>query len=198
MPRKTPTLLTGSKIGNWTIGERVENLSPIKYYCTCSCGVKKQVRHSHLKSGQTKSCGCSWTKHGLSYDPVYKLWESMIRRCNDKNHRAYHNYGGRGIKVCDRWMNIENFVSDMYPRPKDTSLDRIDNNGNYCPENCKWSTQTQQSRNRRTTKLNYAKASQIRLLYESGKSQTEISLIYNVSRGCIQHIINNNTWIKED
>lgn len=91
------------------------------------------------------------TKHGMRHDPVYAVWHSMNQRCTNSRHRQYKDYGGRGIKVCDRWRwSFADFYADMGPRPSGSSLDRIDNNGHYEPGNCRWATPRQQSANMRT------------------------------------------------
>lgn len=130
--------------------------------CKCKCGNIKLVSSSHLKNGDTVSCGCygkaqrlkAHIKHGLCKREdrrTYNTWTHMIDRCYNKENINYHNYGGRGIKVCDRWLKIENFIEDMGYRPKGTSIDKINNNGNYEPGNCRWATNAEQSRNKRTT-----------------------------------------------
>ena len=93
-----------------------------------------------------------WEKHGMSSSKTYIAWKHMVMRCYNKNDKGFCNYGGRGIQVCDRWRNFENFYADMGIAPKGLSLDRIDNNGNYEPPNCRWITMAQQNRNSRHNK----------------------------------------------
>jgi len=124
----------------------------IKYDCLCTCGTITNVPTQSLKNGATKSCGqqkCKQSKHGFSNTPEYFSWRGMIRRCEDTTLSSYNNYGGRGIVVCQEWKNIATFVKDMGPKPKYSTLDRINNNKNYEKNNCKWSTPKEQSRNKR-------------------------------------------------
>jgi hypothetical protein len=124
----------------------------------CECGSKVLVGHDELRRGDTKSCGCFQKesvrdrsiKHLQSNSPTYVSWAAMKQRCMNKNHTAYKNYGGRGIAISKRWINsFENFLADMGERPAGTSLDRIDNDGNYGPKNCRWATRSQQAKNSR-------------------------------------------------
>jgi hypothetical protein len=126
--------------------------------CVCDCGNSKTVEGSHLRSGATKSCGClskefphnfkhGQSKRGLTTQ-IYKCWVQIMQRCYNPKHKHYKNYGGRGIKVCDRWHVFENFYVDMGDCPLGLSLDRRDNNGNYELGNCRWATSKEQMNNR--------------------------------------------------
>jgi len=118
--------------------------------CVCDCGNKVAVRGGHLKIGKTKSCGCLRPRHGLCSHRLYKTWESMIGRCKYESNPSYDNYGGRGITVCDRWLSVIKFIEDMGSTYKEGLwLDRIDNNGHYEPRNCRWTTPSQNLRNRK-------------------------------------------------
>lgn len=151
--------ITGRKFGRITVidlsgvsknGKKVWN-------CVCDCGVEKRILSGSLLSGRTKSCGClsvdtsreNATIHNHCYENIYSIYKGIKSRCYNKNHKNYSTYGGRGVIMCDRWLNDVNlFILDMGPRPSTRhSVDRIDNNGNYEPSNCKWSTQKEQCNN---------------------------------------------------
>lgn len=164
--------LINGKFGRLTVLE----LHSIKkgatqWLCKCQCGKKTVVGVGDLRNGHTKSCGCLHLeiinngkanfKHGMEGTIFFSKWAGIKRRCLNKNDKRYNNYGGRGIKVCDRWLSFINFRDDMYQSylehynkfGKNTSIDRINNNGNYEPNNCKWSTQREQCNNKNNNVL---------------------------------------------
>ena len=188
--------LTGQKIGHWFIGESFAH--PLRgermYHCICECGMEKDVKHTHLSAGKSNSCGCLLTKHGMSKSKEYRVWDSMIGRCHRVTHRAFKDYGARGIFVCDEWRNFEGFYADMGAQPKCMTLERLDNSRGYSKDNCVWASVTDQARNRRTTKLNIEKVVAIRRLLDDNMSQQKIADMFLVTRSNIGHISQKLTW----
>ena len=125
----------------------------------CDCGTVKEVAGGELKKGSVRSCGCfrveQKSTHGMTRRAEYWVWNAMRQRCENKNDPNYDNYGGRGISVCDRWKSFENFISDMGFRPsKNSTIDRVDNDKGYSPDNCEWTSRKNQSINQRIRKDN--------------------------------------------
>lgn len=182
------------------------------WHCKCDCGNEIDVRYTHLVTGNTRSCGClldesrktnnenrrgSVSKNfvfvgNLDKHPLRLIWKSMLMRCNNPNAFGYKHYGGRGIKVCDSWsgnLGFENFVNDMGVRPDGTTLDRINVNGDYCPENCRWATTEQQMNNRTDNSC----------IILNGKSITcsQLCKQYGFYRTYVTHLIHDGIDVNE-
>lgn len=152
-------------VGNTYGRLRVMSLSHIDdkhntvWNCVCECGTCIKVLGYHLKSGHTLSCGClrkdKITKHGLCRTKLHNVWNSMLDRTTNKNSKYYYLYGGRGIGVCDEWKDFTSFSRWAYSNgyKQGLSIERINNDVGYCPENCRWATMKEQSRNRRTNRF---------------------------------------------
>ena len=141
----------GKKFGNCTILSRAGSIrNKATYLVRCDCGREKIGIGYRIKKGlDTKCPHCRVKIHGMHNNGSFLTWKEMLRRCNSIKSASYVNYGGRGITVCDRWSKFENFLADMGERPDNLSIDRINNDGNYEPSNCRWTTAKVQASNRR-------------------------------------------------
>lgn len=158
--------LIGKQFGLLVVIRRMDNdkLGNSRWLCRCNCKDGKEIIVSgqHLKNGHTKSCGClrkektrqRFMKHGYSSSKIYSVWKEIIQRCTNPNHKRWKDYGGRGIKVCERWLKFENFLEDMGENWKlGLTIERKNNKKGYYKENCKWATSKEQNRNSRNNRL---------------------------------------------
>ena len=160
--------MTDRRYGRLTV-VKPSSVDPEKWVCQCDCGKTKEINGCSLRRGLTQSCGCLHVEmlkargtHHKSKTKIYRLWSMMLDRCNNPKNKYYPRYGKRGIKVCKRWETFDNFYADMGERPNGKSLDRIDNDQGYTPDNCRWASRREQNLN---------KADNRRLTYQ-GKTQT--------------------------
>jgi hypothetical protein len=178
--------LTGQRFGRLVVQRIGPKTKPNQIYwiCNCDCGNICEVKGGNLKSGGTKSCGCinkeilreRSIKHGFDGTPLGYVRSSMQQRCYNSTHKAYKNYGGRGITICDEWLNNSKSFFDWAIKSgyhEGLTLDRIDNDGNYCPENCRWATMKEQQNNRRNNHLY--------VVGDVGKTIGEWALALNIS-----------------
>ena len=195
--------LTGQRFGYLTVIERAPNKGRfVAWKCNCDCGNETVVTGQDLRTSHTRSCGCLQRAifsdiakenktHGASNSRIYKSWTKMKIRCYNKNSKSYKDYGGRGITVCKEWMEFGPFykwaLSHGYA--DDLTLDRIDVNGNYCPENCRWATQLEQSNNKRNN----------RFITIDGETHTvsEWSRISNIKKVTIRNRLEKG-WTEKD
>lgn len=156
--------LTTCRFGRLTVvnkTDRRDTRRGVVWACVCDCGTPREVFATNLIAGKTLSCGClnkdRKEKHGAAHHgsitPEYKIWSSMIQRCTKATNPGFKLYGARGISVCERWKDFRNFWSDLGPRPTGMSIERIDNSKGYGPDNCKWATNHEQTRNTRRNRL---------------------------------------------
>lgn len=202
---KHTLIVPGNKYGKLTVLATGRSIGKRHYFlCLCDCGTEKEVRSDGLTSGRSSSCGCVCVeamrllgqtrqiphqRPGYKDHPLYQTWSDMRQRCYNPKNKHYHDYGGRGIAVCERWDEFKNFLADMDMPPPKHSIDRIDNNGDYEPDNCRWATAEQQANNTRVNSL---------VTYEGmTKTLSEWSRHVGLSHSALYYRIKKSQWSVE-
>lgn len=177
---------TGNVYGFWTVlGSPIRHQFHTNWLCRCMCGTERMVIGNSLTGGKSKSCGCKQyelaskknTKHGMASTPTYKSWHAMIQRTQGKG--GHESYPLRGISVCEEWLSFEAFFADMGLRPKDKTLDRIDNSKGYSKDNCRWATNKEQHNNKDWTRYVVVDGEKMALMFACEK--------YGIGISCARH-----------
>lgn len=186
--------LSGQTFGKLTVCNEVPPLNKKRrWLCKCECGATIEVAQSNLK--RQKSCGCARGKHGLSGSRAYTAWENMKQRCLNPNNKDFKKYGGAGVGIDERWLDFEQFWQDMrHKYANHLELDRIDNSKGYEPSNCRWATESGQTRNRVATKLDEIDAGAAKSLMRDGFSYYVVSKMLGVAPNTILAIKQTITW----
>ena len=206
---KPHPIIPGTKFNRLTLLEEAPSIieknhsARRRVKCSCDCGRIIIVDYCHVKDGHTKSCGCyakeKRTIHGFNGTRLSSIYRHILRRCYSPSDENYKWYGAKGIKMCDEWLNNRKLFFDwaMSNGYKDNlTIDRINNNGNYEPSNCRWVTTKVNNRNRPTTRLSFEDAQDIRNAYLLGCfTQKEIAEGYGVCSQYVGQIINNQKWV---
>jgi hypothetical protein len=206
--------LTGRKFGKLTVLERAGSKhGHIIWLCQCECGNQTKVYRGELVKGKTKSCGCSQGKKPESAygrrngTKLYDTWKNIQARCHNPNHPAFKNYGARGIEVCERWRSdFLAFASDMGDAPSPAhTIERVDNDKGYGPDNCKWATRAEQRANQRhSTRKGEANAraklsaDDVRAIRLSSLGPTVLAEAYGIARETVHSIRSRKTWTHID
>lgn len=210
--------MTGVRNGRLYLVSRAPNRgSNVMWHYVCDCGAQGVVSGKDVRHRNQRSCGCLQREAaskagkanavhghtaGKQCTPTYRSWSAMIERTSNPRHHAWANYGGRGIAVCSRWRDGENglsgfecFLADMGERPKGASIDRIDNNRNYEPSNCRWASDAQQVRNRRSVKMKPESVARLREL-AARRADTIPSLAarFGISKAQAYRIVRGERW----
>lgn len=181
--------LAGQTYGRLTVvSEAQKRFNQRHWLCACACGKETVVSQPNLRSGVSTSCGClhkeiisaQFATHRKTKTPEYQVWKGMHQRCNNPKNKSFVRYGGRGIKICDAWLHsFDTFIGDMGPRPSDQhSIDRIDNNGDYAPDNCRWVLEDVQQLNKRSNHFIEFKGERLSLSQWAEKLNLSPSLLH--------------------
>lgn len=198
--------MVGKRFGR-LVGVRLARISDsgdARWIFQCDCGREHEADGTHVRRGNTKSCGClnketyasRATTHGMSHTTEFRCWSSFINRCYNSHNNAFKNYGGRGITVCAEWRNsFEQFYADMGPRPAPhLTIERKNNNLGYSKENCVWGTNTDQSRNRRSVVLTLDLAREVRMVKVSGENISKWARDHGIKPAAAHRAASGRSW----